>query len=76
MVTQLGGHYAEFSNDKITVRYDEKVCIHAGKCVQGLPQVFDVNKNPWINVAGAGIEALRQTIRQCPSGALSLEERK
>ena len=66
----------EYSNDKITVRYDEKICIHAGKCVQGLPQVFDVGKNPWINVAGANVEAIRQTIRQCPSGALSLEERK
>ncbi len=66
----------EFSNDKVTVRYDEKVCIHAGKCVQGLPQVFDVNKNPWINVAGASVEALKQAIKQCPSGALSLEEQK
>lgn len=66
----------EYSNDKITVRYDEKVCIHAGKCVQGLPAVFDVNKNPWINVDGASVEALKQTIQQCPSGALSLLERK
>lgn len=66
----------EYGNDKVTVRYDENVCIHAGKCVQGLPQVFDVSKNPWINVDGASIEAIRQTIRQCPSRALSLEERK
>lgn len=66
----------EYGNDKVMVRYDEKVCIHAGKCVQGLPQVFDSSKNPWINVDGASIEAIRQTIRQCPSGALSLEERK
>jgi uncharacterized Fe-S cluster protein YjdI len=66
----------EYRNDKITVRYDEKICIHAGKCVRGLPQVFDVNKTPWINVNGADIAALKQTIAQCPSGALSLEERK
>ena len=65
-----------YSNEKVTVRYDEKVCIHAGKCVQGLPAVFDVNKDPWINVDGASVEAMKQTIRQCPSGALSLEERK
>jgi uncharacterized Fe-S cluster protein YjdI len=66
----------EYSNDKITVRYDEKICIHAGKCVQGLPQVFNVNSDPWINVDGANIEAIKQTVRQCPSGALTLEERK
>ncbi|HKA55366.1 MAG TPA: (4Fe-4S)-binding protein [Candidatus Binatia bacterium] len=66
----------EYSNEKITVRYDEKVCIHAGKCVRGLPQVFDVEKNPWINVNGADVEAIKRTIAQCPSGALSYEERK
>jgi uncharacterized Fe-S cluster protein YjdI len=66
----------EYSNEKITVRYDEKICIHAGKCVQGLPQVFDVNKQPWINVNGADVAALKQTIGQCPSRALSYEERK
>ncbi|MGE0679605.1 MAG: (4Fe-4S)-binding protein [Candidatus Binatia bacterium] len=65
----------EYQNDKITVRYDEKICIHAGKCVQGLPTVFDVNKDPWINVEGASIEAIRQTIRQCPSGALRMAEK-
>jgi uncharacterized Fe-S cluster protein YjdI len=65
----------EYSNDKVTVRYDEKVCIHAGKCVRSLPQVFDVNKHPWINVNGADLNAIKQTIAQCPSGALSYEER-
>jgi uncharacterized Fe-S cluster protein YjdI len=66
----------EFSNDKVTVRYDEKVCIHAGKCVQGLPQVFNVNNNPWINVSGADVDTLKRAIKQCPSGALTLQEKK
>ena len=66
----------EYGNDKITVRYDEKICIHAGKCVQGLPQVFDVNKNPWVNVSGADVDAIKRTIAQCPSKALMYEERK
>jgi uncharacterized Fe-S cluster protein YjdI len=65
----------EYSNDKITVRYDEKICIHAGKCVQGLPQVFDVNKNPWVNVNGAEVDAIKRTIAQGPSKALTYEER-
>ena len=66
----------EYKNDKVTVRYDEKVCIHAGKCVQGLPQVFNVNQDPWINVNGADVAAITQTIKMCPSGALTLEEQK
>jgi hypothetical protein len=27
----------EYRNDKIVVRYDPKICIHAGECVRGLP---------------------------------------
>ena len=37
----------EYRNDKIVVRYDPKICIHAGDCVRGLPKVFDVGKKPW-----------------------------
>jgi uncharacterized Fe-S cluster protein YjdI len=66
----------EYHNDKITIRYDEKICIHAGKCVQSLPQVFNVNNKPWINVDGADIETIKRTIKLCPSGALTLEEKK
>jgi len=29
----------EYKNDELTVRYDPKVCIHAGECVRGLPSV-------------------------------------
>jgi uncharacterized Fe-S cluster protein YjdI len=54
----------EYSTEKIAVRYDEKICIHAGKCVRSLPQVFDVNKQPWINVNGA---VLKQSSRPLPS---------
>jgi uncharacterized Fe-S cluster protein YjdI len=42
----------EYRNDKIVVRYDPKICIHSGECVRGLPSVFNVSKNPWIDVNG------------------------
>ena len=63
----------EYTNEKIVVRYDEKICIHAGECVAGLPAVFDMNKRPWINVDGADVEALKATIAKCPSGALTCQ---
>ena len=31
----------EYRNDKIVVRYDPEICIHAGDCVRGFPKVFD-----------------------------------
>ena len=39
----------EYKNDKLVVRYDPAICIHAGECVRGLPSVFNVSKKPWID---------------------------
>jgi uncharacterized Fe-S cluster protein YjdI len=63
----------EYRNDNIIIRYDETICIHAGNCVKNLPAVFDSKKRPWINVDGADVEAIKNTIALCPSGALSFE---
>lgn len=63
----------QYRNDKIIVRYDETICTHSGHCVKHLPGVFDINKDPWINVNGGDIDAIKKTISQCPSGALSYE---
>ena len=61
-----------FKGAKATVKFDEDVCIHAGRCVKGLPSVFDLDKDPWINPDGADVEALKATFAKCPSGALSI----
>ena len=63
----------EYRNDKIVVRYDPKICIHAGDCVRGLPSVFNVAAKPWIDVNGASPEAIAGQVKICPSGALSYE---
>jgi uncharacterized Fe-S cluster protein YjdI len=59
-----------YTGNGITVTFDSEVCIHAGKCVQGLPDVFDVDARPWINVNGASAEVIAAQIDRCPSGAL------
>jgi uncharacterized Fe-S cluster protein YjdI len=42
----------EYKNDKLVVRYDPAICIHAGECVRGLPSVFSLSRKPWIDVNG------------------------
>ncbi|MGH8512133.1 MAG: (4Fe-4S)-binding protein, partial [Gammaproteobacteria bacterium] len=37
-------------NDKIIVRFDPNTCIHSGECIRGLPAVFNLSKDPWIDV--------------------------
>ena len=63
----------EYKNDKLVVRYDPAICIHAGECVHGLPSVFNVSKKPWIDVNGASPAAIIEQVKLCPSGALTYE---
>lgn len=55
----------------ITVHFNLAVCSHNAACVKGLPEVFNVRKKPWIMADNAPVEKVIETIRKCPSGALS-----
>jgi len=35
--------------------------------------VFDPRKRPWVNMLGASTEEIVETVKKCPSGALSIE---
>lgn len=61
-----------YNNGEVTVVWKPTLCIHSEKCVKGLPEVFKPKSKPWIQVEGAGSEALVAQVRQCPSGALTI----
>jgi CDGSH-type Zn-finger protein/uncharacterized Fe-S cluster protein YjdI len=56
---------------KITIHDNRRICSHATECVNNLPPVFKVNSRPWIDSDAAEVEEIADTIRKCPSGALS-----
>ncbi len=56
---------------KITIHDDRGICSHAGFCTNGLPRVFQMSVEPWINADAETVEKIIQTIEKCPSGALS-----
>jgi uncharacterized Fe-S cluster protein YjdI len=60
----------KYSNGEITVTWTPGVCVHSGKCVQGLGEVFNVKNHPWINITGAPTSRIIRQVEQCPSGAL------
>ena len=65
----------EYQKDEhFTVVWEPKKCIHAGVCVQSLPQVYKPKATPWINCDPATVEDLKLQIDACPSGALSYRE--
>lgn len=65
-----------YKSENITITYEPDICIHAAECVSGLPEVFDINKKPWVNVKAASPEKIIETIKKCPSGALKYESNK
>lgn len=62
-----------YEGDGITVYFEGRRCIHAGRCVKGLPAVFDPNRRPWINPTEGAADRIAAVVQQCPSGALSYE---
>ena len=63
----------EYPKDDITVVWQSAKYKHAAKCVGGLPSVFKPREQPWIQTDGASKEEIIETVRKCPSGALTLK---
>lgn len=56
---------------EIIIHDNRKICSHAAECVNNLSSVFKLNARPWISPDAAKREEIIDTIRKCPSGALS-----
>ncbi len=56
---------------KITIHDDRGICSHAGFCTNDLPKVFRMATEPWIDADAETVEKIINTIKKCPSGALS-----
>lgn len=57
--------------DDLTIHFDGKRCIHARRCVLGLPGVFDPDARPWIQPGDTDADKIVDVIEACPSGALT-----
>jgi uncharacterized Fe-S cluster protein YjdI len=57
----------------VKVTWDDKVCIHSGKCVATLPKVFRIEDGKFVIDESAGTdEEIQAAVAQCPSGALKI----
>lgn len=60
-----------YAGKRITIHDNRGICSHAGFCTDRLKSVFRLGREPWIDADGAGVEETVETIKKCPSGALS-----
>ena len=59
-----------YASDEIEVTYSVTRCIHAAKCVHGLPRVFDPSKRRWIAPESGRAWEIAEVVARCPTGAL------
>ena len=63
----------DYENDSIVVRWDSARCIHTGICLRTLPEVFDTQRRPWVDIDAAPADEIAAAIERCPTGALRYE---
>ena len=61
----------KYSNGEVTIVWQPELCIHSGRCVRGLPEVFKPKEKPWIRPEESTTEKIIVQVKKCPSGALS-----
>jgi CDGSH-type Zn-finger protein len=60
-----------FVGKRITIFDNRAICAHAAYCTDELAAVFRHRDTPWIDPDAAEVSQIMETIRKCPSGALS-----
>ena len=67
-------HIQRYEAGDLAVTFDPNLCVHAARCLQRLPEVFDVGRRDWVRPAAASAEDVAAAIRACPSGALTYQQ--
>ena len=61
-----------YNKDELGISYEPDTCTHSANCINGFPEIFNIEKEPWINLDAASKEKLNNAVKNCPSGALKL----
>ena len=61
----------DYEGEGVTIHDNRGICAHAGFCTEGLPSVFLVGQEPFVDPKGAGTDKIIAAVKKCPSGALS-----
>ncbi len=62
-----------YTKDDLTVVWQPAKCSHSKKCFHGLSGVFNPNNRPWVQLDKSTAEEIVTQVKQCPSGALSID---
>ena len=61
-----------YTKGTLQIRWQSDLCTHCETCWRGLPEVFEPEARPWVNLEGAASPDIVDQVVKCPSGALSV----
>ena len=61
----------EYSNGEVTIVWKNALCTHSANCVKNNPDVFKPKEKPWITPEYSTTNKIIETVKRCPSGALT-----
>ena len=61
----------EYTNGEVTIVWQSGKCIHSTNCVKNNPDVFHPKEKPWIQPENSNTDKIIETVKKCPSGALT-----
>lgn len=61
----------EYTNGEVTIVWQSAKCIHSANCLRHNSQVFQPKEKPWIKPESSTTEKIIDTVKKCPSGALT-----
>ena len=61
----------EYTNGEVTIGWESGKCTHSANYVKNNPDVFKPKEQPWITPDNSTTEKIIETVKKCPSGALT-----
>jgi CDGSH-type Zn-finger protein/truncated hemoglobin YjbI len=62
-----------YPGQEVTILDNRGLCQHSGLCTDRLSAVFRTGQEPFVAPSGGRLDEIIRSVRDCPSGALSLE---
>lgn len=63
-----------YTKGELSVLWQPDLCTHCEDCYFAMPEVFNPNRRPWVDLSRATDDAIVKQVGECPSGALSIVE--
>jgi CDGSH-type Zn-finger protein/truncated hemoglobin YjbI len=60
-----------YKGQQLEILDNRGICAHSGFCTDRLASVFHVGQEPFVTPSGGRLDGIIQSVRACPSGALS-----